>query len=107
MSAQAVDPAGVRSMSQLVWGYKRGQMVALMIHLGDKLVRHDLRLPALLCSVRGAEAVRAGCNQGLYKKIAISCKPGSLRLVSLSLIAHLHPAATMHPSPLTPSQWSI
>ena len=45
MSAQAVDPAGVRSMSQLVWGYKRGQMVALMIHLGDKLVRHDLRRP--------------------------------------------------------------
>ena len=40
MSAQAVDPAGVRSMSQLVWGYKRGQMVALMIHLGDKLVSH-------------------------------------------------------------------
>ena len=26
-------------------------------------------------------------NQGLYKKIAISCKPGSLRRVSLSLIA--------------------
>ena len=45
MSAQAVDPAGVRSMSQLVWGYKRGQMVALMIDLGDKLVRHDLRRP--------------------------------------------------------------
>ena len=36
-SPNAVDPQDVKAFSFNVWSYKQGEMVSLMIHLGDKL----------------------------------------------------------------------
>ena len=33
----AADPGNIVAMALRVWGYKQGEVVSLMIHLGDRL----------------------------------------------------------------------
>lgn len=52
MGWSELDPAEVAAFSFNVWGYKQGEMVALMIHLGDRL--------GLYRALAGAGALTAG-----------------------------------------------
>ena len=51
MNDTAIDPDALKRYSFSVWNYKMGEMVSLMIHLGDRL--------GLYKALQGAGAVSA------------------------------------------------
>jgi hypothetical protein len=52
VNVAAVDPGKLIEMALRVWGYKQGEVVSLMIHLGDRL--------GLYQALRGVGPVTSG-----------------------------------------------
>jgi hypothetical protein len=55
VTASAADPGKLIEMALRVWGYKQGEVVSLMIHLGDRL--------GLNQASRGAAKARPGISR--------------------------------------------
>ena len=83
--AAPVDPAALAAFSFHVWNYKQGQMVSLMIQLGDRLGLYRSarwRRPAERRRARGAHraCTSAGCSKWLRGQAAAKLLDLSLRV---------------------------